>query len=123
MDKVRNDTFTDCILIRTFHKFRLYPLFNLHICTLTNLHIDLMASLKKLLGLIWMFLAPLIVAVMVWQAADKIEAATAATKTNAALQWIIILFVFIPICAGLFIFGFYSFKGYYDDPANNRDIP
>ncbi len=65
-----------------------------------------------------MLLAPAIVAIMVWQAADKIQAASAAARTNAALQWIIILLVFIPICAGLFIFGMYSFKGYYDEPVS-----
>lgn len=72
-----------------------------------------MVALKKYLGVLWMVLAPLIVAVMVWQAVDKIQDATAVARTNAALQWIIILLVFIPICIGLFIFGMYSFKGYY----------
>ncbi len=72
-----------------------------------------MDTLKKYLGIFWMLLAPLIVTVMIWQAADKIQTAAESVKTNAALQWVIILLVFIPICAGVFIFGLYSFKGYY----------
>jgi len=69
---------------------------------------------KKILGLVWMVLAPLIVVLMCWQAYDKILSAAASAKTNATLQWAIILLVFVPICAGFFIFGWYSFKGEYD---------
>ena len=76
-----------------------------------------MDKVKKMLGIIWMLLAPLIVAVMIWQASDKIQRAADSARTNAALQWIIILLVFIPICAGLFVFGLYSFKGYYNNEA------
>ena len=78
-----------------------------------------MDTVKKNLGLIWMLLAPIIVALMCWQAYDKISLATQATKTNAALQWAIILLVFVPICAGFFIFGMYSFKGYYGSNSND----
>ena len=80
-----------------------------------------MDSIKKCLGIIWMLLAPVIVAIMLWQAADKIQNASAITRNNAALQWIIILLVFIPICAGLFIFGMYSFKGYYNKEASGLE--
>ena len=90
--------------------------FHLHICTFTYLHIHMVSQLKKFLGLLWMLLAPVIVVIMIWQAAGKIQEASAVARTNAALQWIIILLVFIPICAGLFIFGRYSYNGEYDSP-------
>lgn len=80
-----------------------------------------MNALKRFLGIIWMLLAPGLVAFMAWQASDKISKATAATKSNVTLQWVIILFIFIPICVGLLIFGFYSFKGYYDQLPERSD--
>ena len=73
-----------------------------------------MNSLKKYLGIVWMILAPAIIAFLFWQAIDKISNATAITKANVTLQWSIILIIFLPICIGLAIFGSYSFKGYYD---------
>lgn len=80
-----------------------------------------MNVLKKYLGIIWMLLAPGLVVFMVWQAADKINRATDATRSNITLQWVIILFIFIPICAGLLIFGYYSFKDEYN--TNRKELP
>ena len=73
-----------------------------------------MNVLKRGLGIVWMLLAPGLVAFMVWQAVDKINSASTTNQSNITLQWLIILFIFIPICIGLFIFGYYSFKGDYD---------
>ncbi|MBS1741458.1 MAG: hypothetical protein JST81_00370 [Bacteroidetes bacterium] len=82
-----------------------------------------MNAIKKLLGFVWMLLAPAIVGFLFWQAADKIGKATEATKANVTLQWSIILIIFLPICIGLLIFGFYSLKGYYDHlPENSAEI-
>jgi hypothetical protein len=82
-----------------------------------------MNSIKKFLGIFWMLLSPTIVAFMAWQASDKISHATAATKSNVTLQWSIILIIFIPICIGLLIFGFYSLKGAYDHlPESSAEI-
>jgi len=70
-----------------------------------------------------MLLAPALVGFMFWQAAEKISKASAATKSNVTLQWVIILFIFIPICIGLLIFGYYSVKGYYDHlPESSAEI-
>jgi len=74
-----------------------------------------MKSIKKYLGIVWMFLSILLVAFMLNQAYDKVNLAPAGVlKTNTLLQWIIILMVFIPICAGLFIFGKYALGGEYE---------
>ncbi len=74
-----------------------------------------MNRIKQYLGVVWMALAILLVLFMVYQAYLKVDAATAGiTKTNTLLQWVIILLVFIPICAGLFIFGKYALDKEYD---------
>ncbi len=82
-----------------------------------------MNALKKYLGIIWMLLAPAIVAFLVWQAAEKIGKATEATKANITLQWSIILIIFLPICIGLLIFGYYAFQDAYDHlPESSAEI-
>ncbi len=82
-----------------------------------------MNALKRILGILWMALAPAIVAFLAWQASDKISHATTLTKSNVTLQWVIILFIFLPICVGLLIFGYYSLKGYYDHlPESSAEI-
>ena len=74
-----------------------------------------MNALKKGLGLFWMLLGPASIIFMFLQALDKVGLAPeGVAKTNTALQWVIILFIFIPISAGLVIFGYYAFKGEYD---------
>jgi predicted Na+-dependent transporter len=82
-----------------------------------------MNALKKLLGIIWMLLAPVIIGFLFWQASDKISQAAETAKANTTLQWAIILFIFTPICIGFLIFGWYSFKGYYDHlPESSKEI-
>jgi hypothetical protein len=74
-----------------------------------------MNALKKGLGLFWMLLGPASIIFMFIQALDKVGLAPeGVAKTNTALQWGIILFIFIPISAGLVIFGYYAYKGEYD---------
>ena len=82
-----------------------------------------MNTIKKILGLVWMFLAPAIIWFLASQAIQKIAAATTLTKSNVTLQWVIILTIFTPICIGFFIFGYYAFKGEYDLlPASSKDL-
>lgn len=70
-----------------------------------------MNEVKKYAGLIWIVLGPLMVVFMAWQAIEKIAIATEGiVKTNTILQWSIILLIFIPICAGLSLFGWYAWK-------------
>jgi hypothetical protein len=74
-----------------------------------------MNKLKRALGLFWILLGPASIIFLFMQAFEKIGlAAAGADKTNTTLQWGIILFIFIPISAGLVIFGYYAFKGEYD---------
>jgi len=82
-----------------------------------------MNVIKRLLGFVWMAMAPLLIGFLVWQASDKIGKATEATRSNVTLQWAIILFIFTPICIGLLIFGYYSIKGLYDHlPESSAEI-
>ncbi|PST85161.1 hypothetical protein C7T94_03385 [Pedobacter yulinensis] len=82
-----------------------------------------MNQLKKLLGLVWMALGPAAIIFLAGQAYEKTSlAAEGSERTNTALQWGIILFIFIPICAGLVIFGYYAVKGAYDRlPADSGE--
>lgn len=75
-----------------------------------------MNTLKKILGIVWIVLAPVSIIVMIIQMIEKISlAAPGIDRTNTTLQWGIILFIFIPIAMGLLIFGLYSLKGEYND--------
>ncbi|TCC93872.1 hypothetical protein EZ428_03625 [Pedobacter frigiditerrae] len=83
-----------------------------------------MKSIKKILGLIWIILGPAAMVFMSWQAWDKISKAEAGVaQTNTALQWGIILLIFIPIAIGLVIFGKYALAGEYEKlPGSSEEI-
>lgn len=74
-----------------------------------------MNALKRTLGVVWIILGPASVIFMFIQAWDKISQAPAGiAQTNTALQWGIILLIFIPIAIGLVIFGRYALSGEYE---------
>lgn len=83
-----------------------------------------MSGLKKMLGLVWMLLGPIIIIFLFMQASDKIGAAAEGiARTNTTLQWAIIILIFIPICTGLVIFGNYAWKGEYDHlPERSEEL-
>ena len=82
-----------------------------------------MNSVKKLLGYVWMLMAPALICFLVYQAVEKISAATDIQKANITLQWVIILLVFIPICIGFFIFGKYASTNEYAQlPESSTEI-
>ncbi|KQR69584.1 DUF6814 family protein [Pedobacter sp. Leaf176] len=74
-----------------------------------------MNKLKRILGLVWMALGPIAMTFLFIQAIHKVSLThTDIERTNAILQWGIIIFIFFPICLGLMIFGFYALKGEYE---------
>lgn len=83
-----------------------------------------MRSIKKILGLVWIILGPVLLVFMCWQAWQKIsQAVTGPAKTNTTLQWGIILLIFIPVCIGLVIFGWYAWKNEYAElPQRSVDL-
>ncbi|MDQ3276834.1 MAG: hypothetical protein M3Q06_00815 [Bacteroidota bacterium] len=77
-----------------------------------------MNQLKRFLGLIWMVLGPIAIAILVWGAANNINP-LGTGDINKPLPWIIIIAIFTPIAIGLTIFGWYAWKGEYDRVAES----
>lgn len=83
-----------------------------------------MNAVKRLLGLVWIALAVAAVMLMFRIAIEKTYAVPEGIeRANTALQWGIILFILLPVSAGLVIFGYYSLKGEYDRlPEKSEDL-
>jgi hypothetical protein len=62
-----------------------------------------------------MLIAPLAAFMLASKGIEKIGAAAIADKTNATTQWSILILIFLPVMAGLFIFGMYGAKGEYSE--------
>lgn len=82
-----------------------------------------MNALKRILGVVWLVLAPVLIVMMFNQFFTEIpalEKAIAAGKKPASelqstyLFWVITMTIFVPIAFGLALFGYYSVKGEYD---------
>lgn len=84
----------------------------------------IMKALKKYLGLVWITLGPAAMVLLTWQAWEKINLAKPGIETtNTALQWGIILLIFIPIAIGLVIFGKYALAEEYDKlPESSEEL-
>lgn len=78
-----------------------------------------MNQLKKIMGVIWMLIAPIVIYILVAGAVSNIGNGT--KDINKPVPWIIIITIFTPIAAGLFIFGYYAFKGAYEQPPENPE--
>ena len=79
-----------------------------------------MNTVKKIIGLLLMIMAPVIIYFLIMGAVHNIDAA--GTKDiNKPVPWIIIITIFTPIAIGLMIFGWYAFKGEYDKLPESSD--
>lgn len=78
-----------------------------------------MNQVKKILGIVWMLLAPIVVAALLYGAYTHIGQGT--KEINQAIPWIIIIVIFAPIAVGLFIFGWYSFTHVYRQLPHSSD--
>ncbi|GAB4128143.1 MAG: hypothetical protein OHK0045_15520 [Raineya sp.] len=85
-----------------------------------------MDALKKILGIVWLLLSPALIIMMLRQFAIEIpalqEAIAAGKKPASELQstylfWVITITIFVPVAAGLGLFGYYSLKGEYQESA------
>ena len=72
-----------------------------------------MHTLKKIMGIVLMLLAPIVIYYLLNGAFHNIG--NGAKDINKPVPWIIIITIFTPIAVGLMIFGYYSFKGEYDN--------
>ena len=79
-----------------------------------------MEALKRILGIVWILLGPVSIALLGWRAV--VEIGEKPTQENW-IFWIIIITIFLPIAAGLSIFGYFSWKGYYHHlPINSEEV-
>jgi len=72
-----------------------------------------MNAVKKILGIIWLLLAPVVIYFLVSGAITHIDPA-GKKDINNPIIWVIIIAIFTPIAIGLMIFGWYAFRGEYD---------
>jgi hypothetical protein len=72
-----------------------------------------MQQLKRYLGIIWMLLGPVVIAILLWGAVNNIKP-TGTEDINKPLPWIIIISIFTPVAIGLTVFGWYAWKGEFD---------
>ena len=76
-----------------------------------------MQTAKKYLGVLWMLIGMVAIALLVFSAITNIGAAKG--DIGKPIPWIIIIAVFTPISIGLIIFGWYAFKGEYTSPPTS----
>ncbi len=75
-----------------------------------------MNRIKKIMGLVWMLIGPVIFYFLIRSAIQNIN--SGGTKDiNNPVPWIIIITVFTPIAIGLMVFGYYAINGEYDETA------
>lgn len=73
-----------------------------------------MKKIKRVLGLLWMIIGPIFFILLVISAFQNIQQDGSGDISNP-VPWIIIITVSAPIAIGLTIFGWYSWKGEYDN--------
>jgi purine-cytosine permease-like protein len=84
--------------------------------------INFMNQLKRIMGIVWMVIAPVIIYFLVTGAIHNISS-TGTKDINKPIPWVIIISIFTPIAIGLMIFGYYCFKGEFDKlPESSDDI-
>jgi ABC-type polysaccharide/polyol phosphate export permease len=81
-----------------------------------------MDKLKRYLGIIWILIGPALFVLLLISAFNNINGHAKGDISNP-IPWIIILGVFLPIAAGLSIFGWYAFTGNYNAATNETMLP
>jgi hypothetical protein len=71
-----------------------------------------MNKLKKWLGIVWIITGPLTIYYLCKTAIGEIARKPV---IDTKIQWAVFVIVFIPIAIGIMIFGYYAFKGEYDE--------
>ena len=75
---------------------------------------------KRILGIVWILLAPLAIYYLVKTAMHEIEKKPI---IDTKIQWLVFVIIFIPIAIGLIIFGYFALKGEYDHlPESSAEI-
>jgi len=71
-----------------------------------------MNTIKKALGIVWIILGPLVLFFLIRTAAAEIARKPV---LDTRIEWTVFIVVFIPIAAGLVLFGYYALKGEYEE--------
>lgn len=81
-----------------------------------------MNQLKRMMGIVWMLIAPMVIYFLVMGAIHNINS-SGVKDINKPVPWVIIISIFTPIAIGLFIFGYYAFKGEFNKlPETSEEI-
>ncbi len=79
-----------------------------------------MNSIKKYLGLVWIFLAIASYCILLKTTVEQINAKP---TTDTIIQWSIFAIIFLPIAIGLVIFGWLAWKGAYEQlPVSSKEV-
>ena len=73
-----------------------------------------MNQLKKWLGIVWIILGPVTIYYLCKTAITEIARKPV---IDTKIQWAVFVIVFVPIAIGIMIFGYYAFKGEYDESS------
>ena len=78
----------------------------------------LINTIKRVAGIVWIILAPLVMFFLFRTALSEIEKKPI---IDTKIQWGVFIVVFIPIAIGMMIFGYYALKGEYDHLPTSSD--
>ena len=78
-----------------------------------------MNKLKRIAGIVWMALGPVSMFFLIKTAAEEIARKP---LLDTKIQWGIFVLIFLPIAAGMVVFGYYALKGEYDFPNNAESV-
>ena len=79
-----------------------------------------MNAIKRIMGVVWMLLGPVAIFFLVNTALAEIAKKPV---IDTKIQWGVFVVVFIPIAIGLMIFGYYAYKGEYDQiPQSSEEL-
>lgn len=77
---------------------------------------------KRYFGLLFLIIAPFVIYELINGAMANIDTAGKKDINNPVI-WIIIIAIFTPIAIGLVIFGWYAFRGEYDQlPEKSKEL-
>jgi hypothetical protein len=79
-----------------------------------------MSAFKRYFGLLFLLIAPFVIYELINGAVMNIDSAGKKDINNPVI-WIIIIAIFTPIAIGLVIFGWYAFRGEYDELATRSN--
>jgi hypothetical protein len=71
-------------------------------------------NIKKAAGLLWMLIGPVTIFILLSGAIKNISVGGQG-DIHKPLPWIIIITIFTPVAIGLVIFGWYAWKGEYEE--------